>query len=80
MGNGSRDGETREGGIRKGKLGRGRVWLMLIVLGLCVGRLSVGDWVNCERAMAGHSRFGGHMVQVGGSRVADKSPADGLVC
>lgn len=24
----------------------------------------MGDKVNCERAMAGHTRFGGHMVQV----------------
>ncbi|WWD18148.1 riboflavin synthase, alpha subunit [Kwoniella shandongensis] len=28
-----------------------------------LGELKVGDKVNCERAMAGHTRFGGHMVQ-----------------
>lgn len=28
------------------------------------GRLKVGDYVNCERAMSGGTRFGGHMVQV----------------
>ncbi|GFZ43331.1 Riboflavin synthase [Saitozyma sp. JCM 24511] len=28
-----------------------------------LGRAKVGDYVNCERAMAGHTRFGGHMVQ-----------------
>jgi len=28
------------------------------------GHLKEGDYVNCERAMAGHTRFGGHMVQV----------------
>jgi riboflavin synthase len=27
------------------------------------GKLQVGSGVNCERAMAGHTRFGGHMVQ-----------------
>jgi hypothetical protein len=27
------------------------------------GKLVEGDKVNCERAMAGHTRFGGHMVQ-----------------
>jgi hypothetical protein len=31
-----------------------------------LGDLKVGDWVNCERAMAGHARFGGHFVQVSG--------------
>jgi riboflavin synthase len=29
-----------------------------------IGRLNEGDYVNCERAMSGHTRFGGHMVQV----------------
>lgn len=29
-----------------------------------LGQVKVGDKVNCERAMAGHTRFGGHMVQV----------------
>lgn len=28
------------------------------------GQLKVGDKVNVERAMAAHTRFGGHMVQV----------------
>ncbi|WVQ85595.1 riboflavin synthase, alpha subunit [Cryptococcus sp. DSM 104549] len=28
-----------------------------------LGEVKVGDRVNCERAMAGHTRFGGHMVQ-----------------
>ncbi|KAJ9126324.1 hypothetical protein QFC24_002056 [Naganishia onofrii] len=28
-----------------------------------LGQLQVGSGVNCERAMAGHTRFGGHMVQ-----------------
>ncbi|KAL7420868.1 Riboflavin synthase alpha chain [Cryptotrichosporon argae] len=28
-----------------------------------LGKLVVGDGVNCERAMAAHTRFGGHMVQ-----------------
>ncbi|KIR30572.1 riboflavin synthase, alpha subunit [Cryptococcus deuterogattii LA55] len=28
-----------------------------------LGQVKVGDKVNCERAMAGHTRFGGHMVQ-----------------
>lgn len=28
-----------------------------------LGALSVGDGVNCERAMAPHTRFGGHIVQ-----------------
>ncbi|WVF70664.1 riboflavin synthase, alpha subunit [Kwoniella sp. CBS 6097] len=28
-----------------------------------LGELKVGDRVNAERAMAGHTRFGGHMVQ-----------------
>ncbi|WVO13103.1 riboflavin synthase, alpha subunit [Cryptococcus depauperatus] len=28
-----------------------------------LGELKVGNKVNCERAMAGHTRFGGHMVQ-----------------
>lgn len=28
------------------------------------GKLKEGDKVNCERAMSGHTRFGGHMVQV----------------
>ncbi|KAK8865671.1 riboflavin synthase, alpha subunit [Kwoniella newhampshirensis] len=28
-----------------------------------LGEVKVGDKVNCERAMAGHTRFGGHMVQ-----------------
>ena len=30
----------------------------------CVGDLIVGDRVNCERALAAHTRFGGHFVQV----------------
>jgi riboflavin synthase alpha subunit len=30
----------------------------------CLGQLEVGDKVNVERAMAAHTRFGGHMVQV----------------
>lgn len=29
-----------------------------------LGQVKVGDKVNCERAMAAHTRFGGHMVQV----------------
>ncbi len=29
-----------------------------------LGKLRVGDKVNCERAMAAHTRFGGHFVQV----------------
>lgn len=33
-----------------------------------LGQAKVGDYVNCERAMAGHTRFGGHMVQVSGNR------------
>ncbi|WVQ75538.1 riboflavin synthase, alpha subunit [Cryptococcus sp. DSM 104548] len=28
-----------------------------------LGEVKVGDKLNCERAMAGHTRFGGHMVQ-----------------
>ncbi|WFD33686.1 riboflavin synthase [Malassezia cuniculi] len=28
-----------------------------------LGDLKVGDTVNCERAMAAHTRFGGHIVQ-----------------
>jgi hypothetical protein len=34
------------------------------------GTLQIGDYVACERAMAGHTRFGGHMVQVRSSRSA----------
>lgn len=29
-----------------------------------IGQVKEGDMVNCERAMAGHTRFDGHMVQV----------------
>ncbi len=29
-----------------------------------LGELEVGGWVNLERAMSGHTRFGGHLVQV----------------
>ena len=29
-----------------------------------LGQLKPGDKVNCERAMAAHTRFGGHFVQV----------------
>ncbi|WVR05629.1 riboflavin synthase, alpha subunit [Kwoniella sp. DSM 27419] len=28
-----------------------------------LGKLQVGDRINAERAMSGHTRFGGHMVQ-----------------
>jgi len=28
-----------------------------------LGQLQIGDYVNCERAMSSHTRFGGHMVQ-----------------
>ncbi|WRT65909.1 riboflavin synthase, alpha subunit [Kwoniella shivajii] len=28
-----------------------------------LGKLNIGDKVNCERAMSGKTRFGGHMVQ-----------------
>ncbi|KDN49552.1 Lumazine-binding protein [Tilletiaria anomala UBC 951] len=28
-----------------------------------LGKLNIGDKVNCERAMAAHTRFGGHFVQ-----------------
>lgn len=29
-----------------------------------LGELKLNGWVNCERAMGGKTRFGGHMVQV----------------
>lgn len=32
-----------------------------------LGKLKVGDVVNCERAMKGEKRFGGHFVQVSSS-------------
>lgn len=37
------------------------------------GEIKVGDKVNCERAMAGHGRFGGHFVQVRSSADASCS-------
>lgn len=39
-----------------------------------LGKLSVGDAVNCERAMKGEKRFGGHFVQVSIPR------PDGIAC
>jgi len=50
---------------------------------LISGTLGEGDLVNCERAMAGHTRFGGHMVQVSDSQFIVKlnmkrSCSDGL--
>lgn len=38
--------------------------MMVWTLTLIVGKMKVGDRANCERAMAAHTRFGGHFVQV----------------
>ncbi len=44
-----------------------------------LGDLASGDTVNLERAMAGHSRFGGHIVQghVDGVGVVERFEPDG---